>query len=153
MKKKSAALVTAGVITVAAAGGAYAYWTTTGSGTGSATTGTSTAFNVTTDGASGGPLTPGGPSQTVAFHVQNPSSGIQRLQTVTVSVANADGTPWTAVSGCSSADYAVSPASFTPADVAPSGVVSGTVTISMNNLSTIQDACKGVTVPLYVLAG
>jgi hypothetical protein len=37
-------------------------------------------------------------------------------------------------------------------DILPGGTTNGTVTISMNNLSTSQDACKGVTVPLYVAA-
>jgi hypothetical protein len=30
--------------------------------------------------------------------------------------------------------------------------VSGTVTVSMNDLPSNQNACKGVTVPLYILA-
>ncbi|MBW8731394.1 MAG: hypothetical protein JF622_10555 [Terrabacter sp.] len=37
-KKKSAAFVAAGVIGLATAGGAYAYWTSLGGGTGTATT-------------------------------------------------------------------------------------------------------------------
>ena len=57
--KKGKALVVAGVITVATAGGAYAYWSSLGTGTGAASTGTSSAFVVTTDAATGGPLHPG----------------------------------------------------------------------------------------------
>ena len=53
--KKGKALVVAGVITVATAGGAYAYWSSLGTGTGAASTGTSSAFVVTTDAATGGP--------------------------------------------------------------------------------------------------
>jgi hypothetical protein len=152
MKKKSAALVTAGVITVAAAGGAYAYWTTTGNGSGTATTGTSSAFVVTTDAATGGLLTPGGPTQTVAFHVQNPNSGVQRLTAEAVSVANSDSTTWTATPGCSAADYTVGTPTFTAGDIAPGATVNGTVTISMNNLASNQDGCKNAIVPLYVAA-
>src|SRR4051812_2750164 len=105
--KKTKAAVLAGVLTVGIAGGAYAYWTTTGSGSGSATTGTSSVFAVTTDAATGSPLTPGGPTQTVAFHVANNNSGVQHLTAVAVTVANSDGSAWTAVNGCSAADYTV----------------------------------------------
>ena len=38
-KKRSAALLAAGVIGLATAGGAYAYWTSLGDGTGTASTG------------------------------------------------------------------------------------------------------------------
>ena len=152
MKKKSAALVTAGVITVAVAGGAYAYWTTTGSGTGSATTGTSTDFVVSTDAATGNLLTPGGPTQPVAFHIQNTNSGAQYLTAVAVTVANPNGSAWTSVSGCSAADYSVGTPVFTPGQIASGSTLDGTVTISMNNLGSNQDGCKNAAVPLYVSA-
>jgi hypothetical protein len=150
--KKSKAVVVAAVITVATAGGAYAYWSSLGNGSGAATTGTSSALVVTTDAATGGPLTPGGPAQTVAFHVANANSGVQRLNTVTVTVATSTGAAWTAVSGCSAADYTVGTPTFTPGDIASGATKDGTVTITMNNLATNQDACKNVTVPLYVAA-
>ena len=150
--KKSKAIVATAAITVATVGGAYAYWTTTGTTSGSATTGTSSAFVVTTDAATGGPLTPGGPTQTVAFHVQNNNSGVQRLSNVAVTVATSTGAAWTAVPGCSAADYTIGTPSFTAGDIASGATKDGTVTITMNNLSTNQDACKSVTVPLYVSA-
>ncbi len=150
--KKSKALVVAGVITVATAGGAYAYWSSLGNATGSATTGTSSAFVVTTDAATGGPLTPGGPTQTVAFHVQNANSGVQRLTSVAVTVAASGGAAWTAVPGCSAADYTVGTPTFTAGDIASGSSTDGTDTITMKNLSTNQDACKNVSVPLYFSA-
>ena len=150
--KKGKALVVAGVITVATAGGAYAYWSSLGTGTGAASTGASSAFVVTTDAATGGPLTPGGPTQTVAFHVQNSNSGVQRLSAVAVTVAASNGTAWTAIPGCSAADYTIGTPSFTAGDVASGATKDGTVTITMNNLSSNQDACKNVSVPLYFSA-
>ena len=150
--KKSKAAVIAGVITLATAGGAYAYWSSLGNATGAATTGTSSAFVVTTDTASGGPLTPGGPTQTVAFHVQNANSGVQRLTSVAVTVAASGGAAWTAVPGCSAADYTVGTPTFTAGDIASGSSTDGTVTITMKNLSTNQDACKNVSVPLYFSA-
>jgi hypothetical protein len=152
MTKKTKALVAASVLVVGTAGGAYAYWSSLGSGTGSASTGTSSAFVVTTDTATGSPLTPGGPTQTVAFHVENTNSGVQYLDTVTVTVATSNGSAWTAVSGCSAADYTVGTPSFTAGEVASGDTVDGTVTVTMKNLSSNQDGCKGATVPLYVSA-
>lgn len=151
-KKTYLATGAAAIIVAAGAGSAIAYWTTSGTGTGSASTGTSSSFVVTTDPAAGDPLTPGGPSETVAVHVNNPSSGHQKLQTLTVAVAQADGSAWTTVSGCSAADYTVS-VPVTATDLAPGATYDTVATISMNNLASSQDGCKGATVPLYFAAG
>src|SRR5581483_8276343 len=102
-RNKRISAVVAVAIAAAVGGVAYAYWTSTGSGTGSATTGTSANFTVASSAATGGPLTPGGPAETVAFSVTNPGTGTQTLSSVTVSVAGPTGTAWTAVPGCSSA--------------------------------------------------
>jgi len=151
-KKQYLAAGAAAVIIAGGAGAAFAYWTSTGSGTGSASTGTSTSWAVTTDAADGDALTPGGPTDTITFHIQNNSSGVQHLNAVQVTVANNDGTTWDAVSGCSAADYSVGTPDFTAGDVASGATVTGTVTISMNNLSSNQDGCQNATVPLYVAA-
>jgi hypothetical protein len=152
-RKKRLAVVAAVLIGVGVGGGlAYAYWSSTGAGSGSASTGTNTAFTVASSTATGGPLTPGGPSETVAFTVTNPGSGHQYLSSVLVTVANSDGTPWTAVPGCSSDDYAIGTPTITYGDVTPSGVVNGSVTVSMTNRAANQDGCKGATVPLYFVA-
>ncbi len=150
--KKGKAVLVASVLTLATAGGAYAYWSSLGNGSGSATTGTSSVFAVTTDAATGDPLTPGGPTQTVGFHIQNNNSGVQRLSTVTVTVANANGTAWTTVPGCSAADYTVGTPTFTAGDIASGATKDGTVTVTMKNLATNQDACKNAAVPLFVSA-
>jgi hypothetical protein len=151
-KKSKTAIACVAIVGLTSSGVAYAYWTTSGNGSGSATTGTSSAFVVTTDSATGGPLTPGGPSETVGFHINNPNSGVQHLTTVAVTVANSGGTAWTAVTGCSSLDYTVGVPTFTAGDLAPGASATGTVTITMNNLGSPQDACKTVAVPLYVAA-
>lgn len=146
------AAVAAGAVVLASAGTAYAYWTTSGTGSGSASTGTSSAFVVTTDAPAGDPLTPGGPTQTVGFTVTNPSSGVQRLQAVAVTVASANASAWTAVPGCSAADYTVGTPAFTAGDIAAGASRSGTVTITMIDRNVSQDGCKGATVPLHVAA-
>ena len=154
-KKK---LLVAGVATavIATGGGvALAYWSSTGTGSGSATTGTSTDFVVTSDAATGGPLTPGGPSQTVAFHIKNPGTGNEKLTSVVAEVAKADGSDWSVTTDgltCSAADYTVDTPNINYGEIPPNTTVDGTVTITMNDLASNQDACQGVTVPLYFSA-
>lgn len=149
----TAKLAVAGVSvgTLAVSGVAYAYWSTSGNGSGSATTGTSSAFEVTADAITLGDLTPGGPTDTINFHVKNNNSGVQHLSSVAVTVAKSDGTAWTSGT-CTAADFLVGTPSYTPGDIASGATKDGTVTIQMKNLSTNQDDCKGVTVPLYVAA-
>jgi hypothetical protein len=139
----------------------------TGPGTGSASTGTGsvsaddatgltetgagTGFVVATSAAVGDPLTPGGPAQTVAFTVTNPGSAGQILTDVSVTITDTGGGVWTA-GGCSAADFTVGVPAVGYGEIAPSGVVAGTVTVGMNNLTLNQDACKNVVVPLRFVA-
>jgi hypothetical protein len=150
--KRISVVLAALMVTALGAGLAYAYWTSTGTGTGSGTTGTSAGFTVASSGPTGGLLSPGGPSETVAFTVTNPGTGSQNLSSVVVTVASAGGAAWTAVAGCSSLDYTVGTPAITYGQVAPAGVTSGTVTVTMNNLGSNQDGCKLATVPLYFVA-
>jgi hypothetical protein len=153
--RKKRVVAVAAVLAIAAVGGgiAFAYWTSTGTGTGSATTGTSTNFVVTSTAPTGGPLTPGGPTETIAITVNNPGTGSENLSSVVASVAKADGTAWTAVTGCSAADYSVGTTTgFTYGTLAAGASVTGSVAITMNNLGTNQDGCKNAAVPLYIVA-
>jgi hypothetical protein len=147
--KKIAIVAAAAALVLAGGGAAFAYWTSSGSGFGAATTGESADFVVSSVDATGGPLTPGGPSQSVAFTVANPSTGTQTLTSVTVTVANANGTPWTAVPGCSAADYTVAAPVVTYGVIAGGADVDGTVSITMVNSTSNQDACQNAVVPLY----
>jgi hypothetical protein len=151
-KRTTTIAIVAAVLVLAGGGAAFAYWTSLGSGVGEATTGTSSPFTVTSLAPTGGPLSPGGPTETVAFTVVNPGSGTQRLTGVAVTVAASDGTAWTLVPGCSAADYTVGTPAITYGDLSTGASVSGTVTVTMNNLTTVQDACKNVVLPLYFLA-
>ncbi|QCB96576.1 hypothetical protein E5206_06245 [Arthrobacter sp. PAMC25564] len=144
--------ITTAVLLAVGGGAAFAYWSAMGNGTGATSAGTSTSFTVTTTAATGGPLTPGGPAQTVAFTVTNPGTGSQNLAAVSVTVAKSDGTTWDTVSGCTAADFTVGTPTFTPGEIAASGIKTGTVTVSMINRAQNQDACKNVTVPLYIAA-
>ncbi|OUM39949.1 hypothetical protein [Arthrobacter sedimenti] len=149
-RKKKITAVTA--VLIVGGSGAFAFWSSMGAGTGAVSTGTSTPFTVTSGLATGGPLTPGGPTQTVPFTVTNPGTGSQNLAGVTVAVAGPAGTTWTEVTGCSASDYTVGTPVVTAGQIASGASVSGTVTVAMNNLSTNQDGCKNVSVPLYFSA-
>lgn len=152
--KKSKVVVAAAAVVALGGGAAFAYFTSTGNGAGAGLTGTSTAFTVTSAAYSGPVLLPGVGAQTVVFTVTNPAgAGQQKLNLVTVAVANADGSAWTSVVGCSSADYAVS-VTTAPAytDMTPGSTRTGTATLTMNNIAGVQDGCKTAPVPLYFAA-
>jgi hypothetical protein len=155
MKSRTQRIAIIGIAAALVIGGgsaAYAYWSSTGTGTGTATTGTSDAFVVTSDAPAGDPLTPGGDAQTVDFTVGNPGTGDLTLTAVDVTVANSDGTAWVLVPGCSAADYAVTVTALDDGVVAGGADAAGTAAITMLDSATDQDACKGVTVPLYFVA-
>jgi hypothetical protein len=148
------------VIAAMASVGAYAYWTSTGSGTGSATVGTDTPWEVTTAAATGGPLTPDGPAQSIDYTVTNNSTGTQRLANVAISVANANGSAWDGPGTCSAADFEVNGAAAGTAyddtslagDFAAAADDTAPITIQMIDTGANQNDCRGVTVPLYLFA-
>lgn len=166
-KPKLAALVV-GVGVVAIAGIAYAFFTTSGAGTGTASVGTSSALTI--HGTSASTLYPG-TSSTVSFTVDNPSSGHQQLGTVTLSAVHActgAGSSWngtsctsggTEATGCESFDTSSSSSSdnFSMVPVtsnqdiagnASGATVTATGTLAMNNLASSQDACKSANLTL-----
>jgi len=157
--RRAAVLLVTGVIALAASMAGYAYWTSTGTSSGSASVGTTTPWEVTVAAASGPALSPGGAAQSFDYTVTNTGSVDQRLTSVSVSVATSGGSAWTSGS-CSAADFSVNGAAAgTPyvdtqlADLyGPSGYETGTVQVSMVATNTNQNDCKGVTVPLYFAA-
>jgi hypothetical protein len=162
LSKRTKVLAAVSAVAVVAAGGgiALAYWTGSGTGHGTASTGTSTNFTVTTAAATGGPLTPGGATETVGYTVKNTSTGSEKLTSVAISVANNDGTAWTAVSGCSAADYNIDSAgaglaatdTSAAGDIAGGASATGSITVQMVDTASNQNNCQGVSVPLYLVA-
>ncbi|MDT4923257.1 MAG: hypothetical protein QOG01_970 [Pseudonocardiales bacterium] len=143
-RKNYIAAGAAAVIVAAGAGTALAYWTSTGSGTGSATTGTSSNFTVLIDSTTLADLTPGGPTDVVAFHVTNPSTGHQKFTSALASVVD------TSNSGCTAADFAITATTAAYGNLDPSATVAGSFKLQMIDTGVGQDACKGVTVHLKV---
>lgn len=157
MKPRTKRLIATGIVAFLVLGGgtaAFAYWSSVGHGAASSTTGASTPFTVSSSAATGVAMTPGGAANSVAFTVTNPSTGTQILSSVSAVVANqADGSAWSAFAGCSALDYTVGTPVITYGQMAPGATVSGTVSITMNNLSSNQNGCESHTVPLYITVG
>ena len=150
-RKKRIVITTAAMLAVGG-GAAFAYWTATGTGNTTTTAGTSSNFTISSTIA-GGALSPNGPTQTVTFVVTNPGTGVQKLSAVAATVADTTGGAWTAVSGCSAADFTVGTPAFTITEIPASGTVTGTVTLQMIDRPGIdQNGCKGATVPLHFAA-
>jgi hypothetical protein len=147
-------LVIGAVCTLMAAAGAYAYWTQSGSGTGSAATGSTSAITVNQTSVITG-LVPGGSAVTLSGDFTNPIRSPVKVAAVTVAfrsslpVTDVGGA---AITGCSTADYTLGGSSTIGADLTPGpAVTSGSwtgLTIAMNNLGTNQDACKNAVVHL-----
>lgn len=140
--KKTTAILTVALLTVA--GGAYGYWTTTGSGSGSAATGTVVGVTVNQTSLVTG-LYPGGPAQSITGTFNNSNSGAVYVTAVTAVLG-------TLPSGCVPADFTIAGTAPVNANIASgSGVGTWTgLTIAMNNTPVSQDGCKSATIPLVL---
>lgn len=172
--KKGLVLLATLVVAAAAAVGAYAYFTSSGSGTGSASVGTATPFVLS--GATTGTLYPG-THETVAITVTNNGGGNQQLGTVTLTAVHAcvgAGSSWngtscsaggTEATGCEDFSAAatnpgntdfwmapiaegqdLAPGTYTSASASPNTINDGT--LYMNDLNSSQDACKSANLTL-----
>jgi hypothetical protein len=147
LNRKSTIAVLSTLAVLALAGGAFAYFTSSGSGTGSATVGSATAFTVNPASATGGPLFPGSGSQTISYTVTNPGSGAQNLSATSASVASSGGNVTvngTPVSGCQASWFtAVNHPPTLPQDLAGGATsTAGSVTVTMQDSGTGQNACQ-----------
>lgn len=140
--RKRALLTLGCTLALALATGAYAYFTSTGSGTGTAKVGNASA--VTLKGTITGNLYPGS-SSAVSFTVDNPSSGSQRVGTISLGSVTVDA----GHSGCGTAAFSM-PAVTVNQTFAPGNgqAVTPTGTLAMADTGTNQDACQGATLTL-----
>ena len=142
-KRKIIALAVAGFV-LAGTAAAVAYWTTTGSGTGSQTNASSNG-TVTLHATFSTGLTPGG-TKTVTYTADNAGTTSLRVATITP-VVSIDATHVTA--GCLVADFTIpATVSNTTVPAGGSGVAVGTGTLSFADTAINQDGCKGATVTL-----
>jgi hypothetical protein len=160
-KKRVAAIGVVTAATLVGGGMAVAYWTTSGTGTGAATTGQETAFEVSFDRdvnddliITGDPLSPGGSTQTTHVTVRNPGPGSQRLNKVVVSVNDNPGC--TAVNFALNGAVTAGPATITlaPALTLAAGVSSAALPVSIHMLDTgvDQEGCKNQALTLTAVA-
>jgi hypothetical protein len=148
--KKRAFVALGCTCALAVAGIAFAYFTSNGSGTGTSTVGSSSA--VTLHATISSSLYPGS-SSPVSFTVDNPSSGVQRVGTVSLASISVD----SGHSTCSTTISGGNP-DFTMAAVPVNQVVSpgngqsvaATGTLAMNETGVNQDACQGATLTLHL---
>lgn len=145
--KKRVLAVTA-VSALALAAGAYAYFTSTGSGSATASVGSGTPVTINATVSSN--LYPGG-SSPVTFTVDNPSSGAQRIGTITLASIATDA----GHSACSKVitggnpDFTMAPVVVNKVFAAGNGqTVTPTGTLAMNDTGVNQDACQGATLTL-----
>jgi hypothetical protein len=169
LKKKRIAVPLATVAALVIAGAAVAYFTSTGSGTGSAKVGNPSNWAVTVSPATGGALYPGHGTDVLTYTVNNPSSGQQNLSSVTATVnayvssgpsdpnaadvgdVTQGGNPQ---AGCLASWFTPvnTPPTPLPNDMAGGATVNGSVSVSMTDAATSQNACQGVNPDITVNA-
>ncbi len=134
-KRKIAAAGLTAAIILGTGGVAAAYFTSTGSGNGSATVGTASPWSVSVDAATGGPLLPGSGTETMGYTIDHIGGGVQKLNSATASIDSA-----TLPAGCDAAWFSADAGTATANS---DGSYSGTVTVTMSNVDADQGACQG----------
>lgn len=145
LTKKTLA-VSAVLMLIGTGGVAFAYWTATGSGSGTATSGTTSPVTVNQTAITG--LYPGQAAQTLAGTFNNPNPGPAYVTAVTATGYTIDAAHVSAGCLATGGHYTLGGTALVGASV-PAGNTQGAWTglnITMNNLATNQDFCKGAIV-------
>lgn len=135
--KKRVVVLTIVALAIGVGTTAFAYFSSTGAGTGSATVGSSSA--VVLSSPSVGPLYPGGADVPVTVSIQNPGSGNEYVNQVTGAVATN--------SGCLGSWFVVDPVTY-GGDVTHGATVTASTNVRMLDASANQDACQGKTLTI-----
>ncbi|MCU0257414.1 MAG: hypothetical protein MUF56_00120 [Solirubrobacteraceae bacterium] len=172
-------LIVVGVLAVA--GAAVAYWTSSGTSTGTATVGTASGLTVppfTLAGTlyPGGPaatatvtitpvtftgtLYPGGTAATSSITINNPGAADVQVTNLGLDTAQPTSGPQIGsgigglpAAGCPAADFTFNANLGGPVNVPAGGsVVVNSATLSMANTTSNQNACKGRTLTIYLAA-
>jgi hypothetical protein len=168
LTRKTVAITAGTVLLLSGAGAAYAYWTTTGSGAGSATTAASLAAVTVTQNGTVTAMAPGSAIQDVNFTINNGATTKQYVTNVVTAFAGATyvaaagsgtGSTWVnhgagaLAPGCTTASFTITQP-IMGIDIA-AGSTAFTQTgpqkaarITMLNLPSNQDDCKGTTIAL-----
>jgi hypothetical protein len=151
--KKAIVLLAMSIVAIVAAVGAYAYFTSTGDGTGSASVGT-TANDVTVSGSVdalpgagyGVNLYPGGDPVQIDFTASNPENFNQKISTITLASVDAP-------EGCDTTVFHMSDVAVADdGNLAPNATgapLSETGTLYMDDNNAIQDDCQDGSLTLH----
>jgi hypothetical protein len=145
--KKGVALLAVLAVAVMATVGAYAYWTTTGEGTGSAANASSNGTVTLHASWAADALYPGG-AQDVSFTADNAGDTNLYVGTIHLDSVSVDDDHATCdVSDFSMADVDSSSEVLAGAD---HQAIAGTGSLVFANSDVSQDACKGATITLHL---
>ena len=140
-KKKGVAALLA-VVAALAAVGAYAYWTTSGSGTGGATAGTTTGLTVMQDNVVTG-LYPGGSAVGLNGHFVSTNVGNVTVNSVTATVTGVTGAGTDlGQPACTTADFVIGGTSGPYVVTNGSGTLWSGLTVKLADGAANQDNCK-----------
>ncbi|MGN6607904.1 MAG: hypothetical protein ACTHMS_12955 [Jatrophihabitans sp.] len=146
INKKLVSVVGAGLIVATGAGAAFAYWSTTGSGTGSATAGTDAGFAVTVSGPSNLVLDQ---AQNITVGITNKATFKQQLKAIHVTVTGTQDQSGNSLSAsCLPSWFSVVDPTVSAHELAGSAAESYTAAITLVDNASDQNSCKGATVLL-----
>lgn len=155
-RKRITAIAVGTAVLLAIGGGAFAYWTLSGSGSGSATTGTVSGSITVNQTSTVTNLRPGGAAQTLTGSFTNTDTSPVYVTSVTASISSVVKAVGAPAGTCDATDYTLANATMTVAAEIPSGVAQGAwtgATIAFNNKAAVnQNACQGATVNLAYAA-
>jgi hypothetical protein len=150
-KKKALVAGIATVVIVGGASAALAFWTTSGAGTGSASTGNVVGITVNQTSTVSG-LYPNGPAAGLSGDFTNTNSGAVYVHQVTVAIESGWSSNIVDVSqpACTASDFTLVQPTPTNAEVASGSPVGawGGASIFLKDTATNQDNCKDVSVNL-----
>lgn len=154
-RTKKISVIALTVALVAAGGGAFAYWTLNGTGTGSAATGVVEGTISAVQTSAIGDLRPGGSAQTLSGNFNNTDDSPIFVSTVTASISEV--IPAVEGGDCEINDYVLANAEMTVnAQVAAGNAVgswTGATLAFKNEAAENQDGCQGAEVVLAYAIG
>ena len=151
-KKRIGAIGAIAALTLVGGGVAYGYWTTTGSGSGTASAGTNSAVTIVGTTAATDKLTPGGPGITVTFTASNPATFVQKISSIHLASVAPDTPAHASCAAVLGTDFSMNDVTIGTSGTLAAGasnvLLTETGTLQMLDSGISQDACKGATLTL-----
>lgn len=138
------------VVSLGLAAGAFAFWTQGGTGTGSASTGTTAGITVNQIGSPTG-LYPGGAAAPLHGDFTNPNTSPVNITSVTAAVTATTSAGDVSKPACTTADYAIGGSSG-PYTAVVTGTTWSGLNVTLLNGAGNQDNCKNATITITYTA-